>query len=496
MTEDEARRVELVRAIETEDRDYLLLTREDRQQAEAHALSGLGATLDRRTERRFIARRADFATARLETRHPGIAAMLAPRPWRRWLGLALPLLALGAGFLANEFGTDRRLELLAVPLLGTIAWNLFVYLWVIGAAFTRGHKAPTGAVAWLAGLGRRDFDGATALGRAVARFRLSWAKVSAPLAGARFARTLHLGAAMFAAGLIGGIYLRALVIEYRAGWESTFLGAHAVHALLSVMLGPASLVTGVAIPPVAQIAAMRWSEGAIGVETGGVNAGPWIHLYSTTIIGLVVLPRVLLALWQGARALRLERHFPIAGQEDFYVRRLMRAAGGAPGSARVTPYAYRPDEDTRRRLAGALRAALGDGAQVRFDDPVEYGAEDRWLAQHAVDPADDYHILLFTLSTTPENENHGAMTANLKAQIAREQSGTVLAALIDETPFRAHFAGQTGLDERIDTRVAAWRRVLSGAGIVPLALNLSHDVDDALAQRIESGLLPDGAMRG
>ena len=496
MTEDEARRVELVRAIETEDHAGLLLTREDRDQADGHALTGLGSAPDRKAERRFVARRAEFAAARLETRHFGIGALLAPNPWLRWIGLAAPPLALLAGFLANELGTGQRLELLAVPLLGTIAWNLFVYLWVLVAAFTPGHGAPNGAAAWVAGIGRRKFESDTALHRAAAAFRQSWARLSAPLAGARFARTLHLGAALFAAGLIGGIYLRALVIEYRAGWESTFLGPHAVHTLLSIVLGPASAVTGVAIPPLDQIAAMRWTGGGAGSPIGGANAGPWIHLYTATIVGLVVLPRLLLALWQGIKAVRLAHDFPVAGQEDFYVRRLMRAAGGRAGSARVTPYAYRPSEDTRRRLAEALRAALGDGAQIRFDDPVEYGAEDRWLTQHAADPADDYHILLFTLSTTPEEENHGTMAANLAARIARDQPGTVLAALIDETPFRAHFAGQTGLGERIDMRIAAWRRVLSRTGIAPLAIDLSQGPDAALAQRIESGLLPDGAMRG
>ncbi len=72
----------------------------------------------------------------------------------------------------------------------------------------------------------------------------------------------------------------------------------------------------------------------------------------------------------------------------------------------------------------------------------------------------------------------------------------MLAALIDESPYRSHFAGQSGLDERVETRVAAWQRILAGKQIIVLALDLSQDVDDGLSEKLESGLLPDGAMRG
>jgi len=494
MTEDEARKVELVRAVEIEDPEAVLLTREDRQQADGHARSREPAIEGRAAEQRFIARRAEFAAARLTTRHPGIAELLGRTGWPRWVGWAVPLVSLVAGFLANEFGTGKRLDLLAVPLLGTIAWNLLVYLGLVVAAATGKGAGPRNPifrlVAWIGGTANRHFDRGTPLHRAANAFQQRWSERSAPLNGARIARTLHLAAALFAGGLIAGIYLRALVIEYRAGWESTFLQPEAVHALLSVVLGPASLATGVAIPPVAEIAAMRWN-GAVG----GVNAGPWIHLYTATVVGLVVVPRLLLAFWQGARALRLARNLPMPGREDFYVRRLLRAGGAKRGAARVTPYAYRPGEETRRRLGELLRRALGEGAEIRFDDAIEYGAEDRWLAAHALDPADDYHILLFTLSATPEAENHGALAAALTRRIAGEQPGTVPAALIDESPFRAHFAGQSGLEERIGVRLAAWRRVLGDAGLTAIPVDLSREVDDALAQRIEAGLLADGALR-
>ncbi|WP_162935684.1 DUF2868 domain-containing protein [Tsuneonella amylolytica] len=499
MTEDEARQVELVRAIELEDRDGLLFTREDRDQADARARVAVGGGTGRRADARFVAARADFATTRIATRHPGIAGLLEKGRWTRWLAILLPLVALAAGLLANEFGTAKRLDLLAVPLLGTIAWNLLVYLWLAGTALTgRGHVSAV-PLADLAGranhAGRREFEAGTPIDRAALAFRRRWAALTAPLASARTARTLHLGAALFAAGLIAGIYGRALVTEYRAGWESTFLSAPAVHALLSTVLGPASALTGVAIPGVPGIEAMRWTGPQAGALGGGVNAGPWIHLYTVTMAALVIVPRLALTAWQGARALRLARTLPVAGRDNFYVRRLLRASGGRAGAVRVTPYAAKPGEETRRRLASALRAALGDSAEVRFDEDVAYGAEDGWLAAHPPAPDDDYHVLLFTLAATPEAENHGALARQIADALRRDHPGTVLAAIIDESGYRAHFAGQAGLEERVAQRLAAWRAVLGEAGVTPLGIDLSDSPDGDLAQKIERGLLPDAEMR-
>ena len=120
MTEDEARQVELVRAIELEDREGLLFTREDRDQADTRARAEVGGGTGRRADSRFVAARAGFAATRLATRHPGIAGLLEKGGWTRWLAILLPLVALAAGLLANEFGTARRLDLLAVPLLAAM----------------------------------------------------------------------------------------------------------------------------------------------------------------------------------------------------------------------------------------------------------------------------------------------------------------------------------------------------------------------------------------
>ena len=114
---------------------------------------------------------------------------------------------------------------------------------------------------------------------------------------ARAARVLHLAAALFALGAVAGLYVRGLVFEYRAGWESTFLDAPAVHALLSFFLSPAAQLIGASFPSVDQIAALRFTNGA----PGNANAALWIHLYAITVGVIVIVPRLALALiarWQ------------------------------------------------------------------------------------------------------------------------------------------------------------------------------------------------------
>ena len=69
-----------------------------------------------------------------------------------------------------------------------------------------------------------------------------------------------------------------------------------------------------------------------------------------------------------------------------------------------------------------------------------------------------------------------------------------MGALIDETPWRTHFAGQPGLDERVETRLTAWRSVLAPAGIAPLGIDLGDARDEALARRIEANLIPDAEL--
>ena len=108
------------------------------------------------------------------------------------------------------------------------------------------------------------------------RERLVVAGVAA-VAASRVAAFCMSCAATLAAGAIAGLYLRGIALEYRAGWQSTFLDAADVARVLHVVLAPGAWLTGIAIPGADHLR-------TIGGDSAGENAAPWIHLYAATIL--------------------------------------------------------------------------------------------------------------------------------------------------------------------------------------------------------------------
>ena len=502
MNEEQVRRLLLVRAVESEDAAEALLTREDRQQATqaASAESSPGAEAGRSgrldaADEAFLVQRAQFAFARLETRFPQIRQADKAARWPEWVDWLLPAAALVLGVVTNELGSSNRLNIIAFPLAGMIVWNLLVYILLtagaVRAAVQRRDvaRAPGGLVRLVQRVldpGGRDQR--SPIGRALGRFSADWVQFAGRLQQGRARRALHLTAAALAAGVLIGMYGRALSIEYRAGWESTFIGAGTLRDWLGLLLTPATSLTGIALPDAAGLEALRWSAGQ------GENAGPWIHLYAATASLFIIGPRLVLAAAAAARVAHWRRHMPAPGAEDFYVRRLVRSARGSGATIRIVPYSYRAGAAAQRRLQASLVRALGEGTQTIFDPPIPYGGEDEWLGAERVGPELDYLILLFNLSATPEAENHGALTAGIQRWLAEERSGARLAALLDETPYRQRLGSQADSRERLRTRGAEWERVLAAQHLHPLAVDLDDPDEAALARRLESVLFKDAAL--
>lgn len=492
MIEEEARRVLIVRAVEIEDTSASLLTREDRQQATCAGLAG--ATKDgegRRADEAFLARRAAFAFGRLATRVPAVDRAFRAARWPEWLSWSLPLLAFALGIATNEISSGKRLNLIAFPLVGMVFWNLAIYLLLAvrrGRSLVRRGEPPAiggfaRATAWMSGLSRMGAGGDQPLGRALARFASDWMRRSRPLTTARVNRTLHLGAAGFAAGVVAGMYLRALGIEYRAGWESTFLHTGAVHRLLATMLAPASALTGIALPGPEHLAGLRWSEGP------GEIAGRWIHLYAATALLFILVPRLLLGFGSALSALRLCRRVPVFGREDLHVRRLLRAAHGREAKARVVSYGFRPIETIRTGLDRMLSAALGDGARTTFDTPIQYGEEEGWLGRTSIGDEVDHLVVLFNLASTPEMENHGALVADVRKALEQGGGGTALTVVVDESAHRERLGSHAGSEGRIGTRRAAWERMLAEMNVRPFFVDLTLPEDPQVVGQLEAALL-------
>jgi len=508
MNEQVARRVVLVRAIETADAGHAVLSEDDRKYASrsARELAAWQASDSKSavTQEHFLQQRSEQILKRLAERTPAFAAFQ-----KRALGLpgfwaALPLLALVAGALLDRIADPHRVDLLSAPLLFIVGWNLLVYalllVWALVSSLRGGRKAGGAGTGLLRRLSvgkvaaPRKLPAALATG--LGNFMAEWAQLSETLTRARLSRTVHLAAAAFALGAVISLYARGLLTQYAAGWESTFLDAAQVHTLLSWLFAPALAVfpflEGFTL---ADIEALRFgttaaidtvgSAGGNAVGTAGTAATAlahgagagagerWVHLYGATILLLVILPRLVLAGIAGLRAGRLARRFPL-DLEHPYFRKLADSIGaGTPAVLRVLPYSFTLDEARDRGLWAVAAMALGAQARVLLRPSVPYGEEPKEALHEGARDArfDDAGVTvtaaLFNLAATPEKENHGAFLDYLSRNSKRG-----VAVLLDESGMLERAGGQGGADVRINERIALWRQFCSFHGTAATVVNL------------------------
>jgi hypothetical protein len=482
--EDSARDVLLVRAIEAEDQQAAVLTGEDRHYADAAASRSIAISdaADVRQTVAFLSSRARFALERLVRRYPLLQQARTTGRWPIWLSAGVPIGALFLGLASNRINGDR-FNILAFPLLGMLAWNLAVYLLLIVRALLRGAGDPDpvqsrGLIERLLRPAAAQLASHPTLERATVRFGRDWVVAAGPITRARVRRMLHLAAALFAIGVVVGIFVRArYTAEYSAGWSGTWAGAeNEVAAFLSVVLAPASVLTGIALPTAERLRELRGAA---------ENAGDWLILWFVTAAILVVLPRLCLAVLEEARVRLLRRRVSIA--QDFYVRSLVRNALGKSRSIRVLPYGFSPADESRSALVQLLRGVFGDKTEVTVDQPVSYGEEDAWIARGGAALAvSDHLVLLFNLGSTPEAENHGAFVEGVTSQLGHQAE---IIVLIDDSSFVHKLRGQPSADRRADERLQAWKAMLSGTGQRPIRISLASNVASNAAADLERELL-------
>ena len=495
---------------ETELRDVLLLRSLEREAsalAPSDALAvGLAADLTwaGADARRRLGQPADGASAQAEWGRAWLAerARLGlSRCVQRWgadlpLGLAsavsgpgralagaVLVLAFLLGLVGDALGPSKVVNLLSLPLLGLLAWNLAVYALLLARALlSRWRRAdrPPGPLrqALLAWLWRTQgrivaqaTDHPTSRGKAMAGSYMQWARVQGgftrdwlaiaqPLHAARLAALVHAAAACLVLGVVASLYARGLVLDYRAGWDSTFLGVKGVHRLLSGLLGPASTLSGLALPDPAALASLRLAGGV------GEGAARWIHLWALTLGLWVVLPRALLAAqaWAAARRLAANLALP-PGADD--LQRLLASASGGPQPVWVLPYNYQIDAAHQAALATLVGRRLGSQVELLAQPSLPLGAEDT-LPAGLPEPAPTQVVLVMALTATPEADSHGAMVGALLAHLAGR---CPLQVWVDESGWRKRLPGVSGAERRQQRRLA-WSRLLATQGQAPVFVDL------------------------
>jgi hypothetical protein len=438
MNERTAIAVAAVRAVETTDRAHATWTDADRTWASRAAAEVVGESAEPQA---FVGRRALLALERLASRKHRVARLARTWQWRPWVGTVLVAAAFALGALADAIGPTERINILAPPVAALVIWNLVMYALLAGRFVVRYGESGAGPVArFITHLAGGVRSAGRAADPAVTAFVEQWSTASAPLYAARAARVLHLAAAALALGVIAGLYVRGLGLEYRATWESTFLDPSTVRTWLAAIYSPGSLVTRIPVPDAAHIASIR--------APASENAGTWLHLMAATLVVVVIAPRLLLALIAGG----IERYRAAHLMEDMgdpYFTRLLRGFRSSATAIDVIPYSFTLDNEARNSLQALLDRAMGGHAKLAIASSVPYGEED-----DAPLPNGEIVVALFNASATPEPEAHGRFLARLS------EAGRPLVVVVDEASLAARDPS------RIQGRRALWRDIASDRDVV------------------------------
>jgi hypothetical protein len=447
MKSDNALNVLLVHALETADSageiEHLSLA--DRLQASKAAEGD-------------VEKRAGAMRVNLEKKHRSVRAALSAVKSRSWIGWAVVVVCLIAGFFSNKLGDSKVIDVLAFPLLGVLIWNLLVYLLIGIGAFKKGNEP-----GWIAkiidGIGERmasnklGGEAEGALEKGLREFGANWLQVTAPARESRIRFMLHIAAAVLAVGMIGGMYWKGLAVEYKAGWESTFITkAEPVQQFYSALFKPASLVSGIDAPSLEDVKQARLGEG---------KAAVWIHLFATTVLIVVFVPRLLLAIFAWRRARRLEGDLDVESIDPPYFRRLEKATLGGTSMALVVPHRIDPSPALRSAVRSYLHDQWGGALVIEFADEVGYGYEEDAAERLPLDRDVSYIAFLMNLASTPEEESQGLLVDTL-VRVSAEVEKLVL---LDTTSFTERFDGMPEKDRRIEERTQAWERLMKSRNL-------------------------------
>jgi hypothetical protein len=500
--ESDAQAVILARAFEEADPDGVLLSADVRQAATEAARDGA-------TPQAQAARRAWQLLAALEAKVPALAAVRrATRlPVRALVPIWLAAFILGA--LSNELGPERHINVLSFPLFGILLWNLCVYAVVVVAALLglahrrrehgsteleappaaageRSWRGTIGAIAsWIAEHSLRrvrlpDAPRTTIAAHALRDYWRVWSRLVARLVGERIKLALHVGAAVLVLGAVAGMYVRGLTFEYRATWESTFVGPTVAAWLLHLVLGPAAAVFGFSLPGAAELEAMR--------APGDAPAALWIHLWAATAALVVLMPRSVLALAAYAKQRKLARQIdvdPLGGS----FRVLLAPDRGAGLAVDVLPYSYGLAGRAADTLRELLHDVFGLRADVQIHAALPYGVDlDDAMPAAPANGAGNHHaaacsVLVYGLVQSPEREVHGRFAQEL---LARHDSAARVLAVVDSSAWHARFV--EGDARREGERRRAWDRVLAEVGLTPLHLDLGAALTTDVVEQVEARL--------
>jgi hypothetical protein len=322
MREQALRAILLIQAVEESDSKGELLPLAERVEATQRVLADAAAniwdssspdTLPRAAER-LLARRALYLQERLRLRVPITDHLLAVATGSAARD-ALLVAAFIAGVLLAALNGRGYIEIISLPLVALLVWNLLTYVLRMASLARRRPSSVSGIPAlyarWMGNRAgavlRRARSFNAPLAAALPRFASDWAAVARPLVLQRAKRLFHICALLVAAAFVAGLLVRGYLLRDAAGWGSSFLAASVARIFLWLLYAPAAALAGVSLPASAQ----EMQALHVGADLAGAAAGPWIALIAWTVSIYIIAPRLIAAtvislrLWQVATRLRL-----------------------------------------------------------------------------------------------------------------------------------------------------------------------------------------------
>ena len=185
----------------------------------------------------------------------------------------------------------------------------------------------------------------------VSRFSVNWYAVAAPLVVARWEVMLHLGALFLAAGAVAGMYFRDSFKAIKRSGAARSLRANRPSSPLSTR----SLVQ-VSWYPTCSLGLAGEIDVTRLLSPQGDKAAAWIHLFTITVLLIIVIPRAALAAWQWRNIKR--RRSDIALRLDPYYGEVIEAPVRALIEKEVTNRANSSQRTWRPTSAGSsMRSA-------------------------------------------------------------------------------------------------------------------------------------------
>lgn len=467
------RNILLALSLERTDSDGTVLPLESREQATRDSARLLSSDASKPDLERFFADRARTLIDQAASRFPAIPSAAEPSHRGRFVAPILLLGALALGWTSQALGAEKHVNILSLPLIGILLWNLAVYALEAVSGLTglrrrsdpvESDSSPASPTAWperLAewadqrAIGSEENGFSPPLRQGLTDFRRRWRQLHGPCSHARIRALLHLAAALLAIAALAGMYAKGIANEYRAYWESTFFTPESLHAALGVILGPASALSGISIPDVETLAALR--------QTSGENAARWIHLYALTIGLFVIVPRLALAGWKAISARRLEhgidpRKLPHVG---LYFDRILADALGTALPVRATAYCHQPTATGEASLRLGLEHRLGVPITLEWSAPIALGEESAFAGSLETSPSllPAHFVLVANLATTPEQESCGELIRQTRDALARVSPETQLHLCLDAQSYDESRRHLPDFRDRRSDRLAAWRAI-------------------------------------